>query len=262
MKNQKTVFYESEQTDEFSGISRNTLQIESDFPFCNDGIFWRIAEFFVYRVLMKPVAFLWCKLKFGMRFENRKVLKDFRDRGYFLYSNHTLMAGDAFVPNLVDTRKRTYVVVHPDNISIKGMKNFILMCGAIPLPTSMSGFRAFCEAIKRRSREGGIICIYPEAHIWPYFTGIRDFSDSSFAYPVKCDSPVFCSTVTYQKRRFTSVPRVTVYIDGPFYPDKELGLRAAQKKLCEEVKQTMKDRAKNSTYERIRYVKKESEENE
>ena len=86
---------------------------------------------------------------------------------------------------------------------------------------------------------------------------IRDFSDTSFAYPVKLNSPVFSATVTYTKRKLTSIPKVTVYIDGPFYPDTAMRTRDAQKKLRDEVYATMKKRSENSTYERIKYVKKE-----
>ena len=49
---------------------------------------------------------------------------------------------------------------------------------------------------------------------------------------------------------------MTVYIDGPFMYDKSLPTKVAQKKLRDEVYEVMRERAKLSTYEVIRYLKR------
>ena len=254
---EKVIYYDDEKNNEFSGITKNTITVDKSFKYIKKGFFYSLSRFIVYRVIMTPIAFLWSKLKFGLKIKNKKALKEFKKSGYFIYSNHTLMAGDAFIPNVYNFPKSTYMVVHPDNISTKGTKNFIMMCGAIPTPTSIDGYRGFLSAIETRINEGASICIYPEAHIWPYYTKIRDFSDTSFAYPVKLNAPVFSATVTYSKRKMFKTPKVTVYIDGPFYPDTNLRVRDAQKKLRDQIYETMTERSKNSTYARIRYEKKE-----
>ena len=255
---EKVIYYDDEMNNEFSGITKNTVKVDKDFKFVKKGFFHSLAKFVVYRVIMTPIAFLWTKLKFGLRIKNKSVFKEFKKTGYFIFSNHTLMAGDAFIPNVYVFPKTAYMVVHPDNISTKGTKNFIMLCGAIPTPTSIDGYRGFLSAIKQRINEGAAVCIYPEAHIWPYYTKIRSFADTSFAYPVKLNTPVFSATVTYSKRKLRKTPRVTVYIDGPFYPDGALKIKDAQRKLRDDVYSTMVMRSENSTYERIKYVKKES----
>lgn len=253
---QKVIYYDDERNNEFSGITKNTIKVDKSFKYIKKGFFHSLSTFLVYRVIMTPIAFLWCKLKFGLKVINKKTLKEMKNQGYFVYSNHTLMAGDAFIPNVYSFPKKTYMVVHPDNISTKGTKGFIMRCGAIPTPTSIDGYRGFLDAISTRINEGGAICIYPEAHIWPYYTKIRDFADTSFAYPIKHNAPVFAATVTYSKRRLRKVPKATVYIDGPFYPDKELKPKEAQKKLRDAVYEAMVKRSESSTYERIKYIKK------
>ena len=75
-----------------------------------------------------------------------------------------------------------------------------------------------------------IVTIYPEAHIWPYYTDIRNFKDASFRYPVKYDKPVFCFTNTYQKRRGKHIRMVT-YVEGPFFPDNTLSIKDRKKDL-------------------------------
>ncbi len=47
--------------------------------------------------------------------------------------------------------------------------------------------------------------IFPEAHVWPYYTGIRPFGEAAFHYPVATGKPVYTMTVTYQRRRWSDV---------------------------------------------------------
>ncbi|MBQ7346891.1 MAG: hypothetical protein IJW55_02960 [Clostridia bacterium] len=253
----KTVYYSDELNDEFSGISKKTLTVDEHFPYLHQNPFWNLAAFFVYRVIMTPFAFLYGKLKFGLRIEGRRKLKEIRGQGIFLFGNHTLMAGDAFIPNLVTFPRRTYVVVHADNLSTKGTKNWVQMSGGLPLPTAFSGMRKFLEAMETRILQGHCIVIYPEAHIWPYYRGIRPFGSASFRYPVRFDAPVYATTTTFQKKRFGKTPRVTVYVDGPFYPDRSIAPREREKQLRDAVYETMCRRAENSTYSPVDYVRRE-----
>lgn len=101
------------------------------------------------------------------------------------------------------------------------------------------------------------IMVYPEAHIWPYYTGIRDFPATSMKYPVELDVPSFTLTTTYHRRRFGRKPRTVTYLDGPFYPDHSLPPRARAQALRDEIYKTMVRRSQESDYEYIRYVKKE-----
>ncbi|MBQ8174000.1 MAG: 1-acyl-sn-glycerol-3-phosphate acyltransferase [Clostridia bacterium] len=260
---QRIVYYDDERTDEFSGISRKTVTVDEKFPYLRRSLLFRFAAFFAYRVIMKPFAFLYCKLRFGLRAKGADALRSFRKKGYYLYANHTLMAGDAFIPNLLDFPQKTYIVVHPDNISLPVAGTFVTMCGAIPTPTTLHAHKPFREALSTRISEGACVVIYPEAHIWPYCTRIREFSDVSFAYPVRDGAPVFSATVTYGKGRIGKMPRVTVYVDGPFYPDTSLPPKQARARLRDEVHAAMSARAaEHSTYERIRYVQREEKTHE
>lgn len=249
----KVFYYRNESHDDFAGIRRDTVKIGADFPYLHKNPLWNIAAFIVYRVIMTPFAFLYCKFKFGLRIVGRRALKQSKKQGTFLYSNHTLMAGDAFIPNMVSFPRRTYVVVNADNLSAKGTRNWVQMSGALPIPTEIGGMRTFLGAMEKRVLQGHCIQIYPEAHIWPYYTGIRPFGASSFRYPVRFDSPVYCTTTTFQKKKHGKTPRVTVYVDGPFLPDRNLHPREQEKQLRDAVYETMCRRAQNSTYSPIEY---------
>jgi 1-acyl-sn-glycerol-3-phosphate acyltransferase len=129
--------------------------------------------------------------------------------------------------------------------------------GALPLPDDMKAYRNFLAAIERRISENHAVVIYPEAHIWPYYTKIRPFKEDSFYYPIKYGAPAYCFTNTYQKRRFSKKPKVVTYVDGPFYPDRGLPLRECRKELRDRIYATMCERAQNSTVVQIEYIKRE-----
>jgi hypothetical protein len=107
-----------------------------------------------------------------------------------------------------------------------------------------------------------MIAIYPEAHIWPYYTHIRPFRQESFHYPVSYDVPSFCFTNTYHKRRFKKKPRMITRIEGPFYPDKSLKRNEAIKDLRDRIYAAMDENTKYNDIEMIKYIKKTEKANE
>ena len=114
------------------------------------------------------------------------------------------------------------------------------------------------HAIHRKLENGHCLVIYPEAHVWPYYTGIRPFPSVSFVYPVRENTPVYCMTTTYQQRRGGSKPRATVFLDGPFYPETEGTLSERAEKLRQKVYDCMVARSQYSNCQYIRYEKEGS----
>ena len=136
------------------------------------------------------------------------------------------------------------------------------MLGAMPLGYDMDSMKKMIHTVSKRYHEKSCITIYPEAHIWPYYTGIRPFKSASFAYPVGLNAPVVAMVVTYRKRCFPfrlffQYPAITVYCSDPMYTNPTLGKKAAKEELRNRVYEWMKETAeKYSTYEYIRYEKK------
>ena len=251
----RVVYYTDELNDDFSGVKRDTLTIDGEYVYIKKNIFWKISAWIVRRIFVIPFAYVYMKIKFRHKVIGKEKLKDCKHRGYFMYSNHTLMAGDAFIPNII-SRKKVYTVVHPDNISIKFVGEILKMSGAIPTPSTISATKNFVSAVEKLS-ENNVIQIYPEAHVWPYYTGIRKFKSTSFKYPCKLNSPVYVLTNTFKKRKFSKTPQVVSYIDGPFYPE-EGTQKEQEQKLASLVYETMGKRSKNNNYEVIQYIKREN----
>lgn len=252
---QEKYYYSDPLKDEFSGIEKKTISIDENYKYINKNIFYKIASFFVYNAV-RFFAFIHCKLKFSYKIKNKQVLKKHKREGYFMYGNHTLLGGDAFFPTIVNFPKKPYVIVNADNVSTKGTKNLVMMLGALPIPTKMSGMNVFKNAMEKRHVQNHPIVVYPEAHIWPYCTFIRPYLPTSFRYPAELNSPVYASTTTFQERKHRKTPKVTIYIDGPFYPDKHLSIKENQLKLHKQVYDAMVERSKNNNYTRIIYEHK------
>lgn len=255
MKKDRVIYYKDEENDDFAGTNINTSVVDESYKYINDGLLWNTASNVLYYIIAAPVAWLYTKVKFATKIKNKKVLKSVKG-GYFLFSNHTLMAGDAFHPSIIGLNKKTHIVVGPDTVSIKGLKNVVSMLGAVPLPTTFGAAKNYLDAIKTLYEKGRVIAIYPEAHIWPYCSFIRPFKKGSCRYPVELDAPSFISVTTYQKRRFSNRPKATIYLSGPYYRDTSLSKVEAERKLRlhlqAEMKKIMKE---HNTYEYIKYIK-------
>lgn len=251
----KIIYYNDELNDDIVNIKRDTIVIDENYKYIKKNIFWKIGQFIVYKIFVRPFAYIYVKIKFHHKIVNRKILKKYKNTGYFIYGNHTLMAGDAFIPNVVNFSKDTKIIVHPDNISIPATRGIIEMCGALPIPTTLSATKSFLNAIEYNLKKKNVIQIYPEAHIWPYYTGIRPFVSTSFKYPIKFDVPTFVLTNTFHKRKFSKTPKIITYIDGPFYANESLQSKDREESLRNHVFETMKKRSENNSYEYYTYIK-------
>jgi 1-acyl-sn-glycerol-3-phosphate acyltransferase len=256
-KEKKILIYEDEIHDEFSGITRNKIAIDEHFRYINNNIFYRFFAFIVYRLIMTPVAYIYLKLKFNYKIKNKSVLKKIKKQPYFLYGNHTQVPGDGYIPNMITFPQKSYVIVSPENLALKGTRTFMKMIGAYPLPSDFHATKNFINGIETRLKQKSVITIYPEAHIWPYYTKIRPFDYRSFSYPISFNIPTFAFTVTYQKRHWRKTPRITIYLDGPFYPTPNVNKKDAAIILHDGVIDAMRKRSENSNYEYITYQKKE-----
>lgn len=258
---QKIVYYTDELNDEFSTAKIKAKKIDAGYKYIRDGFFSRVFSFVLYRLLFMPFSFLALKIAYGIKIKGREKIKK-EKRGYFLYGNHTNAGADPFIPTFVSFCKKVFVIVHPANVSMPILGRLNPYLGALPLPDDMAATQNFVSAVKLRISQNRAVCIYPEAHIWPYCTEIRNFSDASFRYPVKYGAPSYCFTTVYTKRKHTKRPKMTIYVDGPFFADKNLSPAAAKQKLRNEVFSAMKKRSELSDYDGVIYVKAEEKPND
>ena len=253
----KTFYYTDELRDDFAGTDINTKKISGEYQYLTRNPVRKAFAWFLHHFIATPLVFLYNQIGHGERIIGRKKLKPYKKTGFFLYGNHTRAAGDGYEPSLVSFPRKAYIIAGPDVVSIPGIRRIVQDLGVLPLPSDTASARNFQEALRKLSEKGFPIAIYPEAHIWPYYTEIRSFPDGSFRYPAEFGKPVFTFTTTYQKRGFLPLQRATVYIDGPFFADPSKSVRENRQMLREAAFETMKMRSKESTFSRCRYVKVE-----
>lgn len=257
MEDKKIIYYEDELNDEFSEVKIEPRFIDENYKYIHKNPFWNFASFMIQNVLSIPIKFLYPKIKFKIKYIGKEKLKPYKKQGYFIYGNHTQSFSDTFLPSNTMFPKRSYLIVNPENVSMKYVGNIVQMFGAIPIPSNVKGMKKFLETLEKRIKNGYAIIVYPEAHIWPYYTGIRNFKSVSFKYPIQFNTPSFCITNTYQKdEKNPSKVKMISYIDGPFYPNKDLKKKEQQEDLRNQIYKKMLERSKNSNIEVIKYRKK------
>ena len=261
MKRERVIYYTDPLNDDFAGHDIHPREVGPAFPYLHPSRLWNLAAWLLYYIIAVPLVFLISKLYLGLRFENRAVLKQLGHGGYFLYGNHTRDL-DAFLPAMAAFPKRAHVVASPDAVSLPGLMNVVLMLGVIPIPNRFSGMRRVLETVSARYAQGRCVAVFPEAHIWPFYTGIRPFTDTAFRYPVKEGAPVVAMVTTYRKRRglfhFCKTPGMTVTLSRPMYPDTALSPKQARKDLRDRVYDFMtKTSQSRENVAYIRYVPRE-----
>lgn len=233
--------------------------MDAKFPYIHNRLAFRIAAYLLYYFIAFPIVWIYIRLINGTKIINRKALRQIKG-GFFLYGNHTHWS-DSYLPHVVAAPKRTYILANPDAVSIKGLKNIVLMLGAIPVPAKIGCLRQFMDALEIRCDQGACIAIYPEAHIWPFYTGIREFPDASFKYPAKFHVPVVAMVTTFRKRKgllgFIKTPARTLVLSNPIYAKAGMTIHEAQAYYHQQVYEFMKTYADSpDNYESIRYIQK------
>lgn len=255
MRAKEVIYYKNELNDEFSKAKIVPRVIDEKYKYIHHKL-WDFACICMQNILSMPIKILYSKIKFRIKYVGKEKLKQYKNTGYFVYVNHTQSFADTFIPSLPIYPKRNFFIVNPENVSMKFMKNIVELLGALPIPGNKKAMKNFLKAIEKNIEKKHSITIYPEAHIWPYYTKIRPFKAVSFKYPIDLNVPTFCMTNTYQSYgKNKDKIKIITYIDGPFFPNKDLTKREQKHDLRNQIYNQMVERSKNSNIEYIRYEK-------
>ncbi|OPZ34609.1 MAG: hypothetical protein BWY98_01011 [Tenericutes bacterium ADurb.BinA155] len=255
----KTVYYDDLLNDEFSGTKIKRLPLPKKFKYVHRNPLYRAIAWLVYYGLAVPILWLVGKIGWGVKVYGRKNLKLLRHQGVFMYGNHTQILDGWSGQCFGLAPKRTYVVANMDSLSIKGLRGFIMMLGCLPIPDQNEYLDAFKAAVVTHYQQKAGIMIFPEAHIWPYSTHIRPFSEDSFIYPAELGAPVLALATTYRSHKIFKKmkPLVTLHISTPIYPDMALSIPERKKQLRDAVYDFLiHHAAEDENIECIRYVKR------
>ena len=252
----KQINYYQTYQDDFVQSQDQSYKLPEDYKWIHKNPIYKIWSWILYKIAYW-VSKIYCRLFLHIKIKNAQILKKYKKEGYFIYGNHTQPIGDVFSPAHICKGKRIYVIANSNNLKVKIIGGLLPILGILPIPDTSKQMKEFLGAVRQRTEEKNCIVIYPEAHVWPYYTEIRSFASTSFKFPVEAKAKSFAVTTTYQKRKWGKKPKVTVYVDGPFEPNEKLSKKEKQENLCNEIYECMKNRSKESTYEYIEYRRKE-----
>lgn len=254
---ERIIYYTDPKNDDFLGVNINAKPLKDNYKYVKKGIIYRTLSSIFYYLVAKPVGFLIVKIKYHQRFVNRKCIKESKKTGAFLYGNHTSGVGDSFIPNILSLNSRNYFITSPEAMSIPGLKGLLRALGVLPLSDKLSMKKKLLKAIEYRINQRSLITIFPEAHIWPFYTKIREYDETSFKYAAMYNKPVYAITNCYQKRKIEKSPKMITFVDGPYYPNDNLSTKDNAKYLRDIVYNKMVERTNEySNYEYIKYIKK------
>lgn len=256
-KQTPVVIYHDEANEDFSKPGIKTRVIDGAYKYRRENVFARLFSFLLYRVIMYPFCFFLSKSKFHHKIINRKILKGYKKKAFLIYGNHTQPFADTYIPSFINFPKKTFFIVHPNNVSMKFQGKLNPYLGAIPLPNTLQAVRHYDDFLDYCINKNRTICIYPERNLWPECSFIRTFDKNSFRYQIKYDIPSFCFTNVYKRRKPNSLKYdIITYVDGPFFADKSINDINGQKEdLCKRIRQTMVDRSQMSDISPIIYKK-------
>lgn len=255
---ERVFYYENEEDDPIKTKEqekKEKVTLPEGYEFIPKNPFVRMYSSILFRCF-KVFARFYARFYLHMDIVGRKKFKKAKGTGYVIYANHTNPFHDAFSPALVADR-RIFTIISPVNLKLPGIGKYLPMIGGIPLGTNDAEKKAMNEAVDKRIKQKKCLVIYPEAHVWPYYTGIRKFpaGDKSFKYATRNNVPIFTMITTYHKSKVKGQarPDMTVYVDGPFYPDPDKTEDENRAKLAEEAYESMVKWSKKSTYEYFQY---------
>ncbi len=228
------VFYCDEQEDDFDRGHIRT-DVYGRVVIKRTG-FFGLCSFVFYYTIVVPALSFWMFLG-GLHIKGRRNMRAVKKarRGYFIFANHAGVK-DVTINYLLALPNRLNTVGYSDAVDGLVLRYLVPALGFIPLPTDPHKTPEFVEALRFYLEDRHQpVCIYPEAHLWPQYTGIRNFKRASFRYPPYFNVPVVPVFYARRKRkglwRLLKQPRITCLVGQPIYPDPALDNKANAQKM-------------------------------
>ncbi len=248
---QKKIQYYTDYNTDLVTNANQEVRLPQNYVWNHPGHWYALKSVVVYRTMFEFGQLYW-KLGLHAHIVGYEKLAAFRHQSYFMYGNHTQPVGDPFMPLLLAGWQRVSTLAVAANLGVPFFGRILQLGGGVILPETIPQTRRFMTYLKNLVQAGRPIAIYPETHVWPYYTKIRPFVSGAFHYPVTFQLPIFTFTTTYQKHG------ITVFVDGPFYPDQSQPARTQRQAMAKVVQNTMQQRAKASTYSHIDYRRRQA----
>lgn len=264
VKKTKIAYYSDERRDDFNEVGLKRVPVPEGYKYKRTNPINNFFSGIFYHGIAKPIIGLYCVCH-GIRIKGRENIKLLEGQGAYIYSNHVSISDVfKFQSQVFFFGRRVNILGYSDSLSMPIVRNMCRALGYLPLPLKedLKNMLALTDAMDFYIKKRQYVLIYPEAHIWPYYTKVRSFSNGSFNYAAKSHAPCLPVVTTWRKPLIGKAPRQTVYILKPIFPKDDLSVNENKEYLHQEVLKAMQEFANSvPQYEYIKYVKKEKDEN-
>jgi len=198
-----------------------TFKATKDYDYLRRGVLKRASNF-IMRLIVFLTLNIYNRLVFGLRIEGGNNLKEVKDKGYILISNHVHTNDCTFIDCLLPF-KRIYYATLETNFQIPIVRHLIRVLNAVPIPSSVHIMKIFLDNMAKAISYKNVICMYPECYLIPYYKGVRKFKKGAFKMAVNNNCPIVPMVVTFREQKvlyryLKRKPCITVSILEPVYP--------------------------------------------
>lgn len=262
-KKTKTIYWSDEINDDFDEVGLKRPPVPEGYKYKRTNPFGIFFSGLLYHCIAKPVLGIYCLFK-GIKYKGASNLRELKGKGAFLYANHVAITDVfKFQTTLFFNKRRVNILGYSDSLTMPFVRSVEKALGYLPVPTKgdLKNLLALNEACEYYINKKQFILIYPEAHIWPYYTHIRNFPSGSFNYPARSNSPIVPIVTTWRKPLIGKKPKQTILIGKPIFPRSDLTSTDNKDYLYEECLKAMKEMSESvKQYEYIKYIKVEKDE--
>ena len=133
------------------------------------------------------------------------------------------MLGDPFNPMTIVNPYHYYALAAQANWGIPFLGKYVIPAAGLPVGKNIKQSIRLLKDVKYAYEEKqAAIVIYPEAHLWPYYTKIRPFPATS-STPGHLKAPLLQRLTTYQPCRWRTRPKNHGLHRWPLLPGREAG---------------------------------------
>ena len=257
-KKTHTIYWKDELNDDFDEVGLTRISVPENYNYIRKGFFYNLCSNILYFVIAVPILAFYTYVILGIRTKGKKNLKEVKKTGAYLYANHVAISDVFKIQVLITPSKRTNIIGYSDSLSNKFLGKVVKMLGyiALPLRNDPKNFIKMNEALSYYTKKKHqYVLIYPEAHIWPYYTEIRNFKPGSFRYPSNDNMPVVPIVTTFHKRKLSKKPRQIIRVGKPIFPKEGLSPLENISYLHEKTLKAMKELSNVDQYQYIKYLK-------
>jgi 1-acyl-sn-glycerol-3-phosphate acyltransferase len=205
-----------------------------------------VKEFFCgffYFFIAIPLLIIFNRCFFGLKIENRKVLKKIKKSGAVTICNHVHEMDSAICAVGIHGRKLIYVS-QPANFNRGLASLFVDVLGSVPTPSTPKELQSFIYTLSRYLRKGRLVHFYPEGDLIKYDDNIREFQRGAFYLAIDAQVPVLPMKIIYRRpdglqRFFKKKPCFTLVFGEPIYPNYILHGNDAVEDILKRTEQVM-----------------------